>query len=69
MQIKSLIELNTNIPDEIRTRLIKSFTQQSDLVQQWKKHQIRAVHQEAARDYVLEQLDEKSVSKHTLFFF
>ncbi|CAF5225931.1 unnamed protein product, partial [Rotaria magnacalcarata] len=40
---------------------MKSFTRDSDLVQEWKKHQLRAVHQEAARDHVLESLDEESV--------
>lgn len=60
-RIKSLIELNRNISDEIRIRLLKSFNLQFDLVQEWKKHQIRAVHQETARDFVLKQLDEKSV--------
>jgi hypothetical protein len=54
--------------DEIRIRFITAFNLQSDLVQEWKKHQLRSVHQEAARDFVLKQLNEKSVSKHKLFF-
>jgi len=33
----------------------------SDLIYDWKKHQIRSVHQETARTYVLEQLDNQSV--------
>jgi hypothetical protein len=30
-------------------------------IQSWKQHQLRSVHQENARDYVLEQLDDSSV--------
>jgi len=67
-RIKSFIELNKNMSDEIRIRFITSFNLQCDLVQEWKKHQLRTVHQEAARDFVLKQLNEKSVSKHKLFF-
>ncbi len=33
----------------------------SELIQNWKKHQLRSVHQDRARDYVLEQLDDSSV--------
>ncbi len=67
-RIETLIKSNANISDEIRIRLLKSFTQESALVWEWKKHQLRAVHQEAARDHVLEQLDQKSVSNKTLIF-
>jgi hypothetical protein len=66
-QIQLLIQRNTNISDEIQIRLMKSFTRDSDLVSEWKKHQLRTVHQEEARDYVLQCLDEKSVSKYKCY--
>ncbi|CAF1685817.1 unnamed protein product [Rotaria magnacalcarata] len=62
VRFESLIKENSNISEENRIRLMKSFTRDSDLVQEWKKHQLRAVHQEAARDHVLESLDEESVN-------
>jgi hypothetical protein len=33
----------------------------SDLIHEWKKHQIRSVHQDTARAHVLEQLDDKTI--------
>ena len=67
-RVETLIESNENIPNEIRSRLLKSFTRDSNLVLEWKKHQLRSVHQEAARDHVLQQLNEKSVSNQIPFF-
>ena len=49
------------IPAHLRTRLIHRVKFNSDLIYEWKKHQMRSVHQETARAHVLEQLDDESV--------
>jgi hypothetical protein len=49
--------------EDIRIRHLTLFKRQSHLVKEWKKHQLRSVHQEAARDAVLTSLDENSVRK------
>jgi len=36
----------------------------TNLILEWKKHQLRAVHQEEAREYSLQQLDNESVYVH-----
>ena len=48
---------------------MKSFTRDADLIKEWKKHQLRAVHQEAARDHALGCLDQKSVSVFVIYLF
>ena len=67
--IKSLIDSNTHLPENQRHRYQSVFKRQFELIQEWKKHQLRTVHQETAKDWVLEQLDETSVSKFSFEFF
>jgi hypothetical protein len=50
-----------NIVDDIRQRLRYRLEQNIQLIIEWKKHLLRTVHQDAARKYVLDQLDETSV--------
>jgi hypothetical protein len=59
--LRSLIETNTNITEDIRQRLIYRLNHHSELVEDWKKHLLRTVHQDCARWKVLEMLDQKSV--------
>ena len=66
--IKSLIDNNTYLSDVQRIRYQAIYKRQYELIQEWKKHQLRTVHQEAAKDYVLEQLDSTSVSNISLKF-
>ncbi|CAF3310118.1 unnamed protein product [Rotaria sp. Silwood2] len=59
--IKTLIDNNTHLSDNQRIRYQTIYKRQYELIQEWKKHQLRTVHQEAAKEYVLEQLDATSV--------
>ena len=53
--------------DDVRNRYLTLFNRQNHLIKEWKKHQLRTVHQETAREFVFESLDENSVSKtHSL---
>ena len=63
--IKVLIDTNTYLSDSRRSRYQSVFKRQNEFIQEWKKHQLRAVYQEAAEDWLLEQLDETSVGKLT----
>ncbi len=60
--IKSLIDHNIHLPGNQRVRYQTIFKRQYELIQEWKKHQLRTVHQEAAKDWILEQLDDTSAS-------
>ncbi len=44
-----------------RSLLLADYNQNAKAIQNWKKHQLRAVHQEKAREFVLDELDETSV--------
>ena len=59
--LRSLVEEDTNITEDIRQRLIYRLNHHSELVDDWKKHLLRTVHQDCARTKVLEMLDHKSV--------
>ena len=41
--------------------LNEDFKRNSECIFNWKRHQLRAVHQDLARDYILEQLDDSNV--------
>ena len=60
-QIETLVRKRVAIPAHLRSRLAHRVTFNSDLIREWKKHQMRSVHQETARTYVLQQLDDQSV--------
>ncbi|CAF1658369.1 unnamed protein product [Rotaria magnacalcarata] len=47
--------------EDIRLRHLTLFNRQRDLIYEWKKNQLRAVHQEAAHDAVLASLDDTSM--------
>jgi hypothetical protein len=60
-QLKTLVSKSLTIPAHLRTRLVHRVAFNSDLIREWKKHQMRSVHQETARTYVLQQLDDQSL--------
>ncbi|CAF5220577.1 unnamed protein product, partial [Rotaria magnacalcarata] len=55
---------NDEMTEDIRLRHLTLFNRQRDLIYEWKKNQLRAVHQEAAHDAVLASLDDTSVRKY-----
>lgn len=60
--IHNLMELQKEEMTSDQLALLKAdLTRNCDTIQSWKQHQLRSVHQENARDYVLEQLDDSSV--------
>ena len=59
--LKTLVNTSLTIPAHLRTRLIHRVSFNTDVIREWKKHQMRSVHQETARPYVLQQLDDQSV--------
>jgi len=59
--LRSLIEDNTDIDGDTRRRLVYRLNHNSQLIDDWKKHLLRTVHQDFARKQVLELLDNKSV--------
>lgn len=67
LEIERILKSNNEITDEHRNRYLSLFLRHTQLIQEWKKHQIRSVHQDAARDAVLSSLDETSVRNHKRF--
>lgn len=59
--LRSIIEQNKNIADDMRQRLLYRFEHNTQLIADWKKHLLRTVHQDAARKHTLDVLDETSV--------
>lgn len=60
-QLHLIITENKMIPIDIRNRFMFRLKQSETLITEWKKHQIRSVHQAGAFDQVLNELDDKSV--------
>jgi hypothetical protein len=60
-RLRSIIEVNTNITDDIRHRLIYRLGHNVELISDWKKHLLRTVHQDAARKHILDILDDSSI--------
>ena len=63
-QLRLLIERTQSIPHKLRSRLLYRMDFNSNLILEWKMHQLRTVHQENAREQALEQLDHDSVYVH-----
>ena len=61
--IKSLIDNNVHLPELQSNRYQITFKRQYELIKEWKRHQLRTVHQKTAKDSILRQLDHTSVSK------
>ena len=59
--LRSLIEDNTDIDEDTRQRLVYRLNHNSQLIDDWKKHLLRTIHQDFARTHVLALLDHKSV--------
>lgn len=59
-----MVEKAASIPNSLRSRFLYTADFNINLIQEWKKHQLRSVHQEKARQYALEQLDDTSVFVH-----
>jgi hypothetical protein len=53
-----------SIPNNLRSRLLYTVDFNTNLIFEWKKHQLRSIHQEKARQYALEQLDNESIYVH-----
>ena len=62
-RIETLIEQLHNDP-LIRDRLLFRVRQQVRYIDEWKAHQLRTVHQDQARTFVLKNLDDDSVMIH-----
>ena len=67
--IKSRIDNNVHLPELQRSLYQITFKRQYGLIEGWERHQLRTVHQETAKDSILEQLDHTSVSKVSLDVF
>jgi hypothetical protein len=50
-----------NIDCEQLSLLLEDFKRSSESIINWKRHQLRSVHQDLARDYILEELDDSNV--------
>lgn len=59
--MRSIIESNTNVNEGIRHRLLYRLDHNVQYINDWKKHLVRTVHQDASRKYVLHSLDDSSV--------
>ena len=59
--LRSIIEQNKNIADEMRQRLLYRLEHNTQLITDWKKHLLRTVHQDVARKHTLDVLDETSL--------
>ncbi len=59
--LRFLVEMNTNITDDIRHRVLYRLNHNVQLISDWKKHLLRTVHQEAARKHILDILDDSSI--------
>lgn len=64
LQLRVLMKNTSSIPNNIRSRLLYKVDFNTNLILEWKKHQLRSVHQEKARQYALEELDNESVYVH-----
>ena len=64
LQLRFLVQKTTSIPNALRSRLLYTVDFNTNLILEWKKHQLRSIHQEKARQYALEQLDNHSVFVH-----
>jgi hypothetical protein len=62
-EIQSIIEQHIGIDSEVRNRMLYRFQYNAQLIEDWKKHLLRTVHQDAARHYVLQLLDDSNVVK------
>ena len=56
-----IITENKTIPNDLRNRFMFRLKHSETLIVEWKKHQIRSVHQAGALNQVLNELDDKSV--------
>ncbi|CAF1589064.1 unnamed protein product, partial [Rotaria magnacalcarata] len=63
-EIELILKDNDEMTEDIRLRHLTLFNRQRNLIYEWKKHQLRAVYQEAARDTALASLDDTSVRKY-----
>ena len=61
LRLRLIIESNINVSEEIRHRLLYRLDHHVQLINDWKKHLLRTVHQDAARKYILDSLDGTSV--------
>ena len=61
IQIRSAIKENTNIAADVRDRLLYRVNHNIQLIDDWKKHLLRTVHQDTARKHTLDLLDGSSV--------
>jgi hypothetical protein len=59
--LRSLIEGNSDVSEDVRERLMYRLNHNTQLIDDWKKHLLRTIHQDLARKQVLELLDHQSV--------
>lgn len=60
-RLQYIIEKNIKVKDDIRHRLLYRLNHNVQLINDWKKHIVRSVHQEHARKYILNVLDSSSI--------
>jgi hypothetical protein len=63
-EVRCLVNKTSSIPNHLRSRFLYKVNFNTNLVFEWKKHQVRAMHQDKAREDSLELLDEESVFIH-----
>ena len=63
-EVRVLVNSTLSIPNNLRSRFLYKVEFNTNLILEWKKHQVRATHQDKARTNSLEQLDEESVFIH-----
>ena len=64
LQLRFLVQETTSIPNTLPSRLLYTVDFNTNLILEWKKHHLRSIYQEKARQYALEQLDNHSVFVH-----
>jgi hypothetical protein len=60
-KVQSLVNRTPSLPNNLRSRFLYKVDFNTNLVLEWKKHQLRTVHQDKAREDSLEQLDKESI--------
>jgi hypothetical protein len=60
-QVRSLVNKTPSLPNNLRSRFLYKIDFNTSMVLKWKKHQLRSVHQDKAREDSLEQLDNESI--------
>ena len=60
-QLSSTITNINDITHKVRARLVYRVQHNIELIEEWKKHLLRTVHQDGARQHVLDILDDTSI--------